>query len=110
MPLVLIEAMARGLPVVSSEIIGLPELVRDGAGLLVPPRDPVALADAIQRIAHMSPEARDEMGRAGRRIVEDFDAARGTARLLELIHGVAHGDRASRPAANEVPRRVKPVA
>ncbi len=110
MPLVLIEAMARGLPVVSSEIIGLPELVRDGAGLLVPPRDPVALADAIQRLAHMSPEARDEMGRAGRRIVEDFDAAKGTARLIELIHGVERSGRDRRPAVNEAPEQVKPVA
>jgi glycosyltransferase involved in cell wall biosynthesis len=85
MPLVLIEAMARGVPVVSSDVIGLPELVRDGAGYLAPPGDPVALADALQTIAAMPPEARQAMGQAGRRIVEAFDAAKGTRRLLDLI-------------------------
>jgi glycosyltransferase involved in cell wall biosynthesis len=100
MPLVLIEAMARGLPVVSSNLIGLPELVRDGAGVLVPPGDPAALADAIQRIGQLSPEAREAMGRAGRRIVEDFDATQGAARLLELIRAVERGH-AARPALVE---------
>ncbi len=49
--MVLVEAMAAGLPVVASAIEGYREVVRDGVdGLLVPPRDPVALSDAVARI------------------------------------------------------------
>lgn len=91
MPLVLIEAMARGVPVVSSDVIGLSELVRDGAGCLVPSGDSLALADSIQRIALLSPEARNAMGLAGRRIVEDFDAVKGALRLAGLIQAVGNG-------------------
>jgi glycosyltransferase involved in cell wall biosynthesis len=86
MPQVLLEAMARGVPVVSSAVIGLPEMIRDGSGILVPPRDPAALADAIQQIAQMSPEAREAMGHIGRGfIVEDCDSVKSTERLLGLI-------------------------
>lgn len=85
MPLVLIEAMARGVPVVSSDVIGLPELIHEGAGLLVQPGNPTALADALQRIAAMTPEAQASMGHAGRKVVEAFDARIGTRRLLRLI-------------------------
>ncbi|MGH2593141.1 MAG: glycosyltransferase family 4 protein [Anaerolineae bacterium] len=108
MPLVLIEAMARGVPVVSSDILGLPELVRDGAGLLAPPHNPAALADAIQHIAQLSPEARDAMGRAGRRIVEDFDAVKGATRLLELIHSV-RDDQTTSLSAKKTARHVTPT-
>lgn len=108
MPLVLIEAMARGLPVVSSQIIGLPELVRDGAGLLVPPRDADALADAFQRIAATSTQAQDAMGRAGRLIVEDFDAMKGTQRLLDLIRAVER-DASTQPfSSRKTARHVAP--
>jgi glycosyltransferase involved in cell wall biosynthesis len=49
-PHVLVEALAVGTPVISTETGGVPEIVRDGVnGLLVPPEDPDALADAIRR-------------------------------------------------------------
>ena len=89
MPQVLLEAMARGVPVVSSAVIGLPEMIRDGSGILVPPSDPAALADAIQQTAQMSPEAREAMGRIGRGlIVENCDSVKSTERLLGLIRAV----------------------
>ncbi len=50
-PNVIVEAMAVGVPVVSTTVSGIPEMVRDGqTGLLVPPRDPTALAAAMARL------------------------------------------------------------
>ena len=45
-PVSLMEAMAHGVPVVSTTTGGIPELLADGAGILVPPENPQALADA----------------------------------------------------------------
>jgi glycosyltransferase involved in cell wall biosynthesis len=88
MPLVLIEAMARGVPVVSSDVIGLREVVRDGVGLLVPPHDASALADALLQIAQAGPEAQQAMGRAGRQIVErELAAEVGAMKLAALFEG-----------------------
>jgi colanic acid/amylovoran biosynthesis glycosyltransferase len=51
LPTVLLEAMALGTPTVSTDVTGIPEVLVDGAtGLMVPQRDPVALADALQRL------------------------------------------------------------
>lgn len=71
-PVVLMEAMSSGVPVVSTASGGIPELLRDNAGLLVPPADPVALADAIGRLI-ADPSLRARLSEAGRnRIAEDF--------------------------------------
>ena len=85
-PNVLKEAMACGLPVVASHISGIPELVEDGrSGLLVPPGDAAALADALQRL-HDDPALRRTMGCAGReRIVGEFDLRASTRRRAELF-------------------------
>jgi glycosyltransferase involved in cell wall biosynthesis len=70
LPVVLIEAMGRGLPVVSTSIIGIPELVRDGEnGLLVPPDDPDALAEALSRLRRDRALA-DRLGRQAARTIE----------------------------------------
>jgi colanic acid/amylovoran biosynthesis glycosyltransferase len=64
------EAMARGMPVISTYHSGIPELVEDGvSGFLVPERDVVALAGAIQRTINSAPRW-PEIGQAGRRTVE----------------------------------------
>ena len=85
-PNVLKEAMACGLPVVASDISGIPELVEEGrSGLLVPPGDTAALADALQRL-YDDPALRRSMGRAGReRIVDEFDLRASTRRRAELF-------------------------
>ncbi len=63
---VLIEAMAAGVPVVASDIPGYREVVRDGIdGLLVPPRDPNALAAAVRRVLD-EPALASALARAGR--------------------------------------------
>jgi L-malate glycosyltransferase len=65
-----LEALASGVPVVASRVGGLPEVVRDGeTGLLVPPRDPAALAAAIQRLLEDEP-LRQAMSRAARQDAE----------------------------------------
>ncbi len=65
-PNVLVEAMAAGVPVVSTAVSGIPELVSDGVnGLLVAPEDPDALAAALQRLA-TDDALRRRLGGAGR--------------------------------------------
>jgi glycosyltransferase involved in cell wall biosynthesis len=64
-----VEASAMELPVVASNIHGIPDVVVDGeTGLLVPPREPQALANALERLAG-NPELRRRMGAAGRAFV-----------------------------------------
>lgn len=60
------EAMAAGRPVVATAVGGTPELLADGRGVLVPPRDPVALADAVAGVL-TDPARAAEMSRAARR-------------------------------------------
>lgn len=82
-PLSLIEAAAAGRPAVATAVGGVPEVVADGAGLLVPPMDEAALAAAIERMA-ADAAAREEMGRRARshvaerfaidRLLADMDA------------------------------------
>lgn len=70
MPLVVLEAMAAGLPVIASRVSGIPEVVIDGeTGRLVPPEDPSALAAALAELIADSDQAR-RRGTAGRRRVD----------------------------------------
>jgi glycosyltransferase involved in cell wall biosynthesis len=71
MPLVVLEAMERGVPVVASAVSGIPEVVVDGeTGWLVPPEDPEALAGALSEVLAGPLEAR-RRGEMGRRRVEE---------------------------------------
>ena len=74
LPQMLMEAMACDLPAVSTDLVGIPDLIRDGrTGLLVPPQDATALADALQRL-DADPALADRLAAGGRAHVEsDFD-------------------------------------
>jgi glycosyltransferase involved in cell wall biosynthesis len=76
-PNVLIEAAACGLPIVTTPVSGIPELIEDGiSGLLVPPRNPAALAGAMERLLQ-SADLRQHLRVAARKTVEQtFDLHR----------------------------------
>ena len=88
-PNTLKEAMAMGLPVISTVHAGIPELVEDGvSGFLVPEHNVEALADRLMRLVD-HPETWAAMGRAGRRQIEaEFDTDRLNDELLVLYKGM----------------------
>jgi glycosyltransferase involved in cell wall biosynthesis len=72
LPNAVLEAMAAGLPVVATRVGGVPEVVVEGqTGILVPPRDPNALADALLTLLR-DPNLRRRMGQAGRQRVQEY--------------------------------------
>jgi glycosyltransferase involved in cell wall biosynthesis len=83
--LVFAEAMAAGTPVVGTRVSAVPEVVQDGeTGILVPPRDPRALAEALIRLLDDSAERR-RMGNNGyRRVRERFGAPRMVEQTLAV--------------------------
>jgi glycosyltransferase involved in cell wall biosynthesis len=82
----ILEAMARRKPVVASAVGGIPEVLTNGLdGLLVPPADPAALAEACIRLA-CSPELRARMGEAGRATVEARFSLDAMVRQIEAIY------------------------
>lgn len=84
-PTVLMEAMASGLPVVATHVMGVPELVDRSSGLLVAPGRDDQLADALDRLAGDG-ELRTRMGQAARRRVEaHHDAAQAALALRGLL-------------------------
>ena len=86
MPNAALEAMAVGLPVVATGVGGTPEAVVDGeTGLLVPPRDPDGLAQAIARLLR-DPELWRTMGQAGRRRVEQHFSVEQMVRQTERLY------------------------
>lgn len=86
LPNVIQEALALGTPVVSTDVTGIPEVVRDGAtGLQVPQRDPPALAAALDRLL-ADPQLRVRLASEGRRLIEaEFDNRRTSERRRALF-------------------------
>jgi glycosyltransferase involved in cell wall biosynthesis len=87
-PVVLMEAMATELPVVTTAIAGIPELVRDGrTGVLVPPGRADRVADAIEALGRDA-DRRRRLGESGRElVVAEYDAATAALALLPLFAG-----------------------
>jgi glycosyltransferase involved in cell wall biosynthesis len=93
-PNVLAEAMAMELPVVTTDVSGILELVSDGeTGLVVRPGDPAALAAALEQLLLAPAARRAELGRAARAvIVERFDSLKTTRALKRLLdQAIAEG-------------------
>jgi glycosyltransferase involved in cell wall biosynthesis len=83
------EAAASGLPVIATDVRGCRQVVSHGqSGLLVPVRDPIGLAAAIEKLA-VDPELRRRMGIAGRRKAEaEFDDRAVVAKTLDAYERV----------------------
>jgi glycosyltransferase involved in cell wall biosynthesis len=88
LPNVIQEALALGTPVVSTDVTGIPEVVRDGeTGLQVRQGDPIALAAALDRLL-ADPDLRVFLARQARNLIEaEFDIRRNTARRRSLFRG-----------------------
>ena len=103
-PVVLMEAMAAGVPVVTTQIAGIPELVAQGdSGLLVPPGNAQALQDAIGTLL-ADPVRRKAMGETGRaRVAAEFNIRTEAARLSSLFVSYSTGKTAP-PKRPEAPQ------
>lgn len=97
-PNVIMEALSCRMPVVATDVCGIREVIEDGmTGLLVPQRDPAALADAVRRMLS-DREAAQRMAEAGReRVLKMFDSAKNIQQLAELYAEQYADWRASRP-------------
>jgi len=83
--LTIVESLALGIPVVATTMGGIPELINNGEdGLLVPPKSPIALRDAIEYFAK-NPQRAAEMGRSGRaKVAQNFDKDRYYESVLDV--------------------------
>ncbi|MFN2484420.1 MAG: glycosyltransferase, partial [Candidatus Limnocylindria bacterium] len=96
--IVLLEAMAAGLPIVASDIHGYKNVVQRGTqGLLVEPRHHRAIAAALYSLAH-DPDMRQAMGDAGREKAGDYSWDRVTERVVAYYREVRARARATQPA------------
>ncbi|MDD2523056.1 MAG: glycosyltransferase family 4 protein [Anaerolineaceae bacterium] len=91
LPTVIMEAMAVGLPVIATDIPGTREMISDTInGRLVPPGDPVALADAITGMIE-NPQMRQDFGKAGKKSVKKFSIEEIAKTYLELYESLLAG-------------------
>jgi glycosyltransferase involved in cell wall biosynthesis len=89
----LVEAMAAGRPVIASRVGGVPAIVHNRQnGLLVPPGDPAALANAIEELLRRPDWAR-ELGAAGRKTIDLRFGAREMVRAVEAVYDEALAER-----------------
>lgn len=89
-PIVLFEAIAAGVPVVTTAVGGVPDVVSAREALLVPPENPRALAEAIRRAYHDSPGARERASAAFNRLQSEFSADVWLDRYTDLYRSIAH--------------------
>jgi len=86
--LVALEAMAIGTPIVATAVGGLADLLREsGAGILVPPDDPLAVADAVERLL-ADPASRDRMREAGKPYARRFSIDRMVDEYLKVYRSI----------------------
>ncbi|MHA7873346.1 MAG: glycosyltransferase, partial [Hyphococcus sp.] len=88
LPVVIMEALALGRPVISTYIAGIPELVDDGCGWIIPAGDEDALIAAMRAAMTAAREALEAKGSEGRaRVERDHDVDKEAAKLHALFSG-----------------------
>jgi glycosyltransferase involved in cell wall biosynthesis len=86
LPLTVLEALAMQLPVVATDVDGTSEVLGGGVGgILVPPKDPAATADAVLSLLH-DEERRREMGQQGRQLVEQIYSIRVVSEQIGVVY------------------------
>jgi glycosyltransferase involved in cell wall biosynthesis/SAM-dependent methyltransferase len=84
-PKVLLEAMSQSLPVIATQVGGITTLITDGQnGLLIPPAQPSALANAVRRLLSDTPQ-RQQLAEAGLKFAENVTVERETERLMKVV-------------------------
>jgi phosphatidylinositol alpha-mannosyltransferase len=95
--MILTEAFAAGTPVIASHIAGYADVVADGVdGVLVPPADPQAMAEALQ-LMYLEPSRREAMGAAARRNAQRYAWPRVAEQVEEVYELVQHAPEAATP-------------
>ena len=86
-PVVLMEAMAIGIPVISTNISGIPELIQDEvSGFLAIPNDSDSLAESIDKLLHCSQPISHITQAARKRITEEFEQKVNIDKLLDIFN------------------------
>ncbi len=89
-PVALMEAMSVGVPVVSTYLSGIPELIIDcETGMLVQPDDAEALAEALLTVSGNADLRHRLLENAAQKVIAEFSLASNTERLRELFHSSA---------------------
>lgn len=109
-PNVIMEALSHCMPVIATDVCGIAEVIRDGeTGLLVPQRDPRALALAVRRILEDKEQAR-RMAEAGQALVQRmFDGNANIAALRDLYASQVRRWRADQPGETAEPSKMGAV-
>jgi glycosyltransferase involved in cell wall biosynthesis len=102
----ILEASSSGIPVVVSNVGGLPEVIVDGkTGLMVPPNDEAAAAECFEKL-FLSPNLRQSLGRAGRQRVRERYEWNQTARIMESLYEKVIATNTSEPPATSAQNSV----
>lgn len=100
-PIVLLEAMAAGIPVIATAVGGIPDMISESEGFLVPPNDPQALREAIDQVQRDPAEARRRTIAASQRIAAESDVGRWVDRYA-LVYDAALSARRAETASPAV--------
>lgn len=87
-PNVLMEAMAKEIPTISTKLVGIPELIEDGVnGLLVSPNNAQELAEAIERIKNDKDFAERIRKKGREKVMDKFNVKKNVRKLVEVFEG-----------------------